>query len=101
MNENEILSGAIAHYGELTQMVKTCEELAELQQAICKYINAANPPQQGAALDHIFEEMADVEIMLEQLKLIFGYDFSTLTINGWKQRKMERLIKRIEEEDHE
>ena len=101
MTENEILSGAIAHYGEFTQMVKTCEELAELQQAICKHINADTPPQQGAALDHIFEEMADVEIMLEQLKLIFDYDFSTFSIDGWKRRKLERLIKRIEEENHE
>lgn len=101
MTDNEILSSAIAHYGEITQTIKVCEELAELQQALCKHMNAITPQQQGAALDHIFEEMADVEIMLEQLKLIFGYDFSTFSIDGWKRRKLERLIKRIEEENHE
>ena len=52
-------------YGSDNQQDKAIEECSELIQAICKY---------KETLDHvenIVDEIADVEIMLNQLKIIF------------------------------
>lgn len=48
------------------------------------------------SVDNIFEEMADVEIMLEQCKIMFQCDKE---LNKWKQKKIERLEKRLEGEN--
>lgn len=45
------------------------------------------------AIDNIFEEIADVEIMLEQCKIMFQCDKE---VNKWQQKKIERLERRLE-----
>lgn len=42
------------------------EELSELQKELCKYL------RDNVDLSHLTEEMADCEIILEQLKIIFA-----------------------------
>ena len=49
------------HYGVYSQQIKTIEECSELIQAICKCENK----------NTIIDEIADVEIMINQLKIIF------------------------------
>ena len=62
MNESEILIAAIRTFGEKAQEGVAIEECAELIQAIShKHRGREN---------NIAEEIADVEIMLEQLKII-------------------------------
>lgn len=52
--------------GATTQLVVAVEELSELTKEITKFIrNKGN-------IDHLAEEVADVEIMVEQVKLIFN-----------------------------
>jgi NTP pyrophosphatase (non-canonical NTP hydrolase) len=49
------------YYGEKHQMLKAIEEMAELTQAIIKYID------DPAEWDQVCDELADVTIMIEQL----------------------------------
>ena len=77
---------AIEHNGEDTQLNVAVEEMAELTKEIIKHKRGVDNLQQLA------EEIADVEIMLEQLKLIFGVH--TVVIIE-KERKKDRLRKRL------
>lgn len=62
MTKNEILTAAIRTFGEKAQEEVAIEECSELIQAIThKHRGRSN---------NIAEEIADVEIVLEQLKLI-------------------------------
>lgn len=62
MTELQILNAAIKTFGERNQEEMAVEECAELIQAI-------NHKHRGRE-HNITEEIADVEIMLEQLKII-------------------------------
>lgn len=62
INEFEILSEAIKVFGEKPQEEVAIEECSELIQAICH--------KHRGREHNIAEEIADVEIMLEQLKII-------------------------------
>lgn len=62
--ESEVLQRALDTYGSLPQIVMVFEEMSELQKELCKYLRGKYSPA------NIAEEIADVEIMLEQLSLI-------------------------------
>ena len=91
MIEELILNKAIEHWGVEMQTVKACEELAELIRALSRVLLAAhtNAPaiEFNTAVDNVREEIADVEIMLEQLRIIFEYR----AIEGIRIRKLRRL----------
>ena len=55
----------IEKFGAKNQIIVAIEELSELQKELCKYL------RYKTNIRNISEEIADVEIMLEQLKLIF------------------------------
>ena len=65
--DKEILIKAINKWGKHAQLLMVLEEMSELQKEILKHINRGKDN-----LDEIIDETADVEIMLEQLKYIFG-----------------------------
>ena len=77
----------INHYGILPQHVVAMEEMAECIKAISKVIRNPN------AKDNLLEELADVQIMTEQLIEIYGVQEEIAKI---KQEKFERQLKRIE-----
>lgn len=102
MTSKEVLQKAINTYGVENQMIKTVEELSELSQALCKSLVRLNYTKEKTSLeddlksvDNIFKEMADVEIMLEQCKIIFQCDKE---VNRWKQKKIERFERRMGED---
>lgn len=78
---------AIEHFGEEAQKRKAVEELLELGQAILKDMAT------HSEIEHIYEEIADVEIMLQQLRMI--YNIQEVYIDEFKKEKLERLAKRI------
>lgn len=82
------------YYGYEKQSRKTVEELAELTVAINKYIDE---PKESHFLN-LIEEIADVEIMLEQLKIIHDIDIEF--INDIKLNKIKRQINRITREEN-
>lgn len=79
---NEVYKSLIDKYGLDAQLTVAVEELSELTKEICKY------KRYGNNIDHIAEEVADVEIMLEQLKLIFNCSDS---VEAWKQKKLAKV----------
>ena len=64
------------HYGEQSQLIKTQEELKELDDAIQKLIDLRKDDKRTSFYnterdflkDHIAEELADVRIMLDQIE---------------------------------
>lgn len=76
---------AIKKYGEQAQEGVAQEECAELIQAISK--------KHRGKKHNIPEEIADVEIMLEQLKII---NDCFCDVENIKQEKVARLEKRLE-----
>lgn len=90
---NEILQRAIDTYGADNQCLKAVEEMSELTKALMKirFVKKAGV-QYDIILDSIAEEMADVEIMLEQLHMIYQNDNK---VNEYRQKKIERLERRL------
>lgn len=78
----------INHYGTLNQKLIAIEEMAELQKAIVKHIRQESEENMNA----VIEEIADVQVMLEQLKMIFSCRSKTDAI---MDAKIDRQIKRV------
>lgn len=85
MNRYDILRKAIEAYGIDIQLDILQEECAELIQAVSKY-------KRYGKEDGLFEEMADVLIMIEQMQIFFGND----EVERQRQKKTERLAERLE-----
>ena len=81
------LEKAIATYGKDMQLTVAVEELSELIKEICKSKRGADNR------DAIIEEMADCEIMLAQMQIIF--DISAEEIGDTMIAKLNRLEKRL------
>lgn len=91
MDEKQRLAKIIMHFGITEQTRQTIEELNELAVAISKV------HRHGLTADRISavtSEIADVQIMLEQMKIIFG--ISEEDINKMKQLKLKRIERVIE-----
>ena len=84
MTEKEILTQAIDTYGWEMQEIVAIEECSELIQAISH--------KHRGREHNITEEIADVEIMLEQLKIINNCHNQVAEI---RKSKIERLDKRL------
>ena len=82
------------HYGLNSQIDILQEECAELIQAISKYRRSNNPNFFDKT--HIEEEIADVEIMITQVKHLMG--LSEKVIRGIKDTKLERQLERMRRE---
>ena len=91
------------HYGYEPQSRQLIEEMAELTIAINKYWRSVNAivqtPERAWETDkaakNIAEEIADVEIVLEQMKYMLG---NSEVIEDIKQQKITRQLYRIKEE---
>lgn len=109
------LTGAIQHYTELhgvvplavretddaedvcTMAVQTfddtenntvaIEEMAELIKEICKRMRGAENN------DHMSEEIADADIVIEKLKIRYGL---RERVDEWRHKKLDRLRKKID-----
>jgi NTP pyrophosphatase (non-canonical NTP hydrolase) len=91
----EILNSAIKIYGETNQLDMVTEECAELIQAINKVKRAQSRIIRQGMINALLVEVADVEIMVEQIKIMFGgYD----AVEEAKELKLERLAHRVKVE---
>ena len=89
MKKKDVYNRAKTTWGIDAQVTKAVEELAELQKELCRFlIDDGN-------MEHITEEMADVEIMIEQLKLIFENKRAVKVV---KKAKIQRLSDRLDKE---
>lgn len=81
------------HYGFDNQLEQTIEECSELILAIQKYKRDGKPTER---LKELMGEVADVSIMIIQLKYLLGV---TETTDQIEVQKVERQLKRIEGEN--
>ena len=82
MTASEIYQRLREQNGDNAQLVVAIEELSELTKEITKCLrNKGN-------IDHLAEEVADVEIMVEQVKLIFNVQDK---VEVARQIKLQRL----------
>lgn len=89
MTRKEILEKAIDTYGMHAQVDMCLEEMAELSKALLKM----RRPDGNIAdkLDNIREEIADVQIMIDQMKMIYGEEL----VEKSERLKLARLENRI------
>ncbi len=81
-----ICNRALRTWGAEMQSVVAAEELSELQKELCKSMRGENNA------DAIAEEIADVQIMLEQMMLLHDCRDA---VDEWRRRKLERLEQRL------
>ena len=82
----EVYLKAIWKFGTSLQLLVAVEELSELQKELCKVLRGEGNSEALA------EEMADVTIMMEQLRLIFGVDDEVCEA---MDAKIERLKEKV------
>lgn len=99
MDKVQIYKAFSEKHGAEKQIIKAVEELAELQKELCKYLLYNKEKDSFSILTNICEEVADVEIMLEQLKIILkNIDGSLLPMIGsFKNDKLQRMEKTLNE----
>ena len=81
-------TNAIITNGPRHQLLKAVEELSELGQVLCKVINGEQD------LNHLAEEMADVYITMEQVRLIFDIDDRIRDQMDFKVRRLDDNLKK-------
>ena len=86
MNERQILGRAVSFYGSEIQRVVAIEELSELQKELCKSLRGQTDRQ------HIAEEIADVQVMLEQMMILYELHYD---VAAWRWKKVDRLRDRL------
>ena len=80
---------AITKYSQMNQIIKAVEEMSELTKELCKLlVNDSKYSIEGIA-----EEIADVTIMMEQLRLIFDINDEVCTMMDSKIRRLENRIR--------
>lgn len=87
MRTEQILALKIDKEGVEPQIRQAQEECAELITALNHFCRGRN-----GARHEVAEEMADVEILMLQLRKIFKND---KVVDSWKQEKLSRLAKSL------
>lgn len=94
-SDERIMQRAIETYGVQAQCDVAVEEMAELTKAIMKIRRVADDyGKTQAALDNLLEEIADVDIMIEQLKIMWG----PKQVEEYRRKKLERLDRRLQDD---
>lgn len=90
MTDEDIFVQALFKYGTRAELLKAIEELAELQRALVRYILDLKFETDPLP---VYEEMADVGIMLDQIMVILSSerDHAPLAIAEIRKAKMKRL----------
>lgn len=88
----EKLKAIIRHYGLSAQTSKAVEELIELSEVLIKDMNKGDLDRNG-----LYEEIADVLIMIGQLKIIYNID--TAALQQVIDVKIDRTLERMD--DHQ
>ena len=86
--ENKIYQDAIEFFGNTSQKIMVIEEMSELTKELCKEL------RDRGNVENIADELADVEITLAQLKII--YNIHSL-VEEHKDFKLHRFAKNMAE----
>lgn len=88
---NEAIGEIAEHYGAKAQSMQTCEECAELIQAVSKLTRGETTS--AVRIMSLIEEIADVRIMVSQLMYLYGIPESEIT--SQIEEKLKRQLERI------
>jgi len=69
--EVKLMQTALERWGLNAQVGQAVEECAELIVALQKLVNRSQSPE---TIDNVLDELADVEMMLAQMRVAFGID---------------------------
>lgn len=86
LRERAVYLAAIDKWGRTGQILKAIEELGELSTALSRALNGISRTSR-----EVDTEIADVEIMLEQLKIIFGVE----GVDFERREKLEHLAQLV------
>lgn len=89
MTERQIYKQAIEKWGSDAQILMVFEEMSELQKELCKNWRGKDNAEQ------IAEEIADVEIVLAQLKMIYGISGIVRQFHEEKLMRLEQRLKDV------
>ena len=78
----KVCTQALSHFGKQSQIMVCIEEMSELQKELCKHFRGRHN------FYDVAEEIADVQIMLEQMMILFNCRDA---VEQWKQVKLLRL----------
>lgn len=92
LDDNAICQAALETFGKELQVTMAIEEMSELTKELCKNSRG----QENTT--HIAEEIADVEIMLQQMVILFD---CAGQVETFRRYKLERLATRIKEKQNE
>lgn len=84
--KSELYKELAEHYGEKHQCMLCIEEMSELIKEIVKFERKHNN------YNEIAEEVADVQIMIEQVIAIYGINEE---VERWKEKKLKRTEARL------
>lgn len=88
-NQIETCRSIANHYGKEHQVLIAIEEMSELTKELCKYFRRYDRKKE------IIEEVADAQIMLEQLIELFSINNE---VDRMIDYKLNRQIRRMEQE---
>lgn len=89
MNEKEVYITALGFFGIENQTRMVFEEMAELQKELCKALRGT------PSLKNIAEEIADVEIMMEQMKEYYSLHDFVKDCREYKTKRLEKILNEI------
>lgn len=98
LGDRYILEKAVETYGTESQVDMAIEEMSELTKALLKYRRALKGNTDisvSKAHSDILEEIADVEIMLDQMKIIYGEPICE------RKHKIDRLKERLDGDNND
>lgn len=90
MNRTEILQEAIKKYGVESQCNVCIEEMSELAKELLKLRRESTQTGYKKRRKNIKEEISDVQIMIDQMRMIFG------DTTAQEEFKVNRLKERME-----
>lgn len=88
--ENYIFNRAISFFGKESQKIMAIEEMSELIKELTKEL------RDRGDISHIAEEVADVEIMLSQLKLLYNIHNEVLSNRDYKLTRLSKVMDELE-----
>lgn len=93
--ERKTFCEALRCYGGHAQITMVFEEMAELQDVLCKFLRGR---VDGDTLAHIAEEIADVGIMLDQMEIEFEVEDAVAEQRAAKVRRLRTRLGYPEQE---
>jgi NTP pyrophosphatase (non-canonical NTP hydrolase) len=92
-----MMQTALRDWGEAAQAYQTIEECAELIVALNKQVTRMPTAD---SLEHILDEIADVEMMLAQMRLTFGISDEMLAKRIMEKfERLEKYLKDSQQQD--